>query len=79
MKQTSILLPLDLKRRAEDKARDLGISLGAFIRSSLEQSLKTYTVKDTGDSLFSSTTTYNGKTPKDLSKNHDDYLYGDEE
>jgi hypothetical protein len=30
-----------------------------------------------GDSFFSDTAVFEAKTPADLAKNHDEYLYGD--
>ena len=40
MKRTTIMIPEDLKIRATRRANAIGISLGEFIRESLEKALK---------------------------------------
>ena len=79
MKRTTIMLPEDLKIRALTRAKRLGLSLGAFIRDSIERALipKTDNLID-DDPFFSDTVVFEAKTPADLAKNHDEYLYGDE-
>ena len=76
MKRTSIMLPQQLKMQASQKATRLGISLGEFIRKSLLSALRESQKKSGKDPLFADGAVFHGKTPKDLSKNHDDYLYG---
>lgn len=71
------MLPLDLKFRALQVARRMGISLGELIRESLSVALKTEK-KNSDDPLFSDKAVFRGKVPKDLSERHDDYLYGDD-
>ena len=74
MFRTTIMLPQDLKSQAEEKARQLGVSLGEFIRKSMWFSLKA--VPKNRDSFLGDHALYTGKVPKDLSARHDDYLYG---
>ena len=78
MKRTTIMLPEDLKIRALKKANVLGLSLGGFIRESLEHALQS---KNSGqmsvDPFFTDDAVYQKETPPDLAENHDDYLYGD--
>ena len=69
------MLPQDLKSQAEEKARQLGVSLGEFIRKSIWFSLKTGSKNR--DSFLGDQAVYTGKVPKDLSAHHDKYLYGD--
>jgi hypothetical protein len=77
MYRTTILLPLDLKNKTEIRAKEKGISMGEYIRNLLEESLALgYTLNKT-DSFFSDKAIFTGKAPKDISKNHDQYLYGE--
>ena len=78
MKRTTIMLPDDLKIRALRKANILGLSLGGFIRESLELALRSNN-RDlmAEDPFFADDATYLGDTPGDLAGKHDDYLYGD--
>ena len=39
MIRTTILLPLDLKKKVESKAKERGISLGEFIRLSIQEAI----------------------------------------
>lgn len=71
MTRTALMLPEDLKIEAEDAARKQGISLGEMVRLSLRQNLARQTV----DPFFSDSEFYGGNVPKDLTKNHDQYLY----
>ena len=77
MKRTSIMLPQQLKMQASDKAHRLRMSLGEFIRRSILSSLGSSQERVKKDTLFADTTVFRGKTPKDLSQNHDRYLYGE--
>lgn len=78
MKRTTIMLPDDLKMRAHHRASGMGISLGELIRESLEDILgHSDEEKLTEDPLFADDAVYNGKAPRDLSQNHDRYLYGE--
>ena len=77
MKRTTIMIPDDLKIRAAKRADSLGISLGEFIRDSLERNLKSDNVVIFDDPYIGDDAVYDGDTPRDLSQNHDKYLYGD--
>jgi hypothetical protein len=79
MKRTTIMLPVDLKLKAERKAEKMGISLGELIRLSLKTQVgkKIDTVQD--DPFLSDNAVFSGNVPDDLSLNHDKYLYGDKE
>ncbi|KKM65818.1 hypothetical protein LCGC14_1487460 [marine sediment metagenome] len=76
MTRTSIMLPDSLKRNAEKKARSLGISLGEYIRRSIELSCKRGDLSDEDDPFIRDTKTYLKKSPKDSSMEHDKYIYG---
>ena len=63
---------------ALERARDRGISLGAFLRESLEMALDSSTSRGaTADPLFADSAVYEGEVPADLSEDHDKYLYGE--
>ena len=77
MKRTTIMLPDNLKMRAVKHAEIMGLSLGGFIRESLEKTLQPPDVDHADDDpFFADSVVYRGKTPKDLALNYDDYLYG---
>ena len=76
MKRTTVMIPEDLKIRAVNRANSMGLSLGGLIRESLERVLRS---EDTGmldDPYLADNAVYEGDTPVDLAKNHDQYLYG---
>ena len=77
MFRTTIMLPQDLKLKAEEKAHRLRMSFGGYVRKALRDSLfgeaKSKTAKDT---FLSDRAVYSGRTPKDVAGRHDDYLYG---
>lgn len=77
MKRTTIMLPIELKIKAQNAADKIGISLGELIRESIEFYLvkKIEVIKE--DPFFSDTSVYKGDVPSDGSIHHDDYLYGD--
>lgn len=75
MHRTTIMLPDDLKAKAEDVSRKKGFSLSEFVREAMKDLLKKYE-GGKGDAFFIDTAVYTGSAPKDISKNHDDYLYG---
>lgn len=76
MTRTTIMLPEDLKHRAQETARRLGVSLGELIRESLESRLDGRGSRDE-DPLFQDIPVYRGEVPDDLSEEHDRYLYGE--
>ena len=77
MKRTTIMIPEDLKIRAARRAKAVGISLGGFIRESLERALNSDSKVALDDSYLSDNSVYEGDIPADLAQNHDKYLYGD--
>jgi len=77
MKRTTIMIPEDLKIRAARRANAVGISLGGFIRESLERALNSDSKVALDDSYLSDNSVYEGDIPADLAQNHDKYLYGD--
>lgn len=78
MHRTTLMLPADLKARASRRARELGISLAELIRRSLEAILDSEPASARNDPLFSDDALFAGKTPADLSAEHDTYLYGED-
>ena len=77
MTRTTVLLPEELKQRAERKAARRGISFGEMLRQSLERALRTTREEgDEEDPLFSDRYVYKGPAPKDSALAHDRHLYG---
>ena len=74
MRATSVKLPPRLKMRAVLRAKQMGISLGEFIRQALKTAL--VSKKQTEDPLFNDFSVYEGRAPKDGARNHDRYIYG---
>lgn len=79
MKRTTIMLPEEIKKRAEQISREQGVSLAELIRLSLLMYMKPKTSKNLKDSLLSDSEVYTKPVPEDISENHDKYLYGDEQ
>jgi len=78
MNRTTVMLPHELKTQALKRANMMGISLGQFIREALSMSLESLqNDQSIHDTLFADDAVYHGKSPVDLAKNHDDYLYGE--
>ncbi len=77
MKRTTVMIPEDLKIRAAKRANSVGVSLGGFIRESLEKALKSEVAGTLDDPFLSDNAIFEGDTPLDLAQNHDKYLYGD--
>ncbi len=75
MKRTTIMLPEDLKMQAEKAARKNHISLGEFIRVSIESAIRRAVKSGQEDPFFSDKTVWNGKAPRDGALRHDAYLY----
>ena len=76
MQRTTIMLPVDLKQRAESLAKRLGVSLGELIRQSLEAALRGNAGEVREDPFFQDRAVYAGPVPASLSADHDDFLYG---
>ena len=77
MRRTSIMLPRELKSKAQLLASKKGISLGELIRESLKNCLKEAVKGKVSDSFYDDDQYYKGEVPKDLSSNHDEYLSRD--
>ncbi|MBA3237000.1 MAG: hypothetical protein H0T62_01445 [Parachlamydiaceae bacterium] len=76
MKRTTVMLPEDLKKMAEREALRQGASLGEIIRTALKALLQPIKMENyKKDSLFSNDLVYKGPVEKDISRNHDEYLY----
>jgi hypothetical protein len=79
MKRTTIMLPAKLKASAERRARKCGMSLGSLIRLSLERELANGDGNvGSGDPFLSDNVTFRDGGPRDVARNHDRYLYGEE-
>ena len=78
MRRTTIMIPEDLKTRAAKRANSEGLSLGGFIRESLERALKPDPDRFLDDPFLNDNAIYKDETEVDLSQNHDIYLYGEE-
>lgn len=76
MIRTTVMLPESLKNRAQQEAREMGISLGELIRQSVALRLEAGP-HPAGDPLFTDVPVYNGPVPADYSREHDRYLYGE--
>jgi len=77
MHRTTILLPEDLRRRAESVAASQGLSLSELIRRQLAKvaSPATKSPSRRDDPLFKNWKPSGKATPRDLSTDHDRYLY----
>lgn len=74
MHRTTILLPDELKVRAERQARLEGLSLSELIRRRLSE----VTSDGVEPAAFFKREPWTASAPGDLSARHDDYLYGEE-
>ncbi len=73
MKRTCITLSAELERRAKETARRRGVSFAELVRQTLETEL----ARDPGEHLFfDMNETWDGPSPGDGARKHDDYLYG---
>ncbi len=78
MRRTTVMIPEGLKIRAARRAKSVGLSLGGFIRESLERSLKSDAAGTLDDPFLADTAVYEDNTEVDLAQNHDIHLYGEE-
>ncbi len=76
MHRTTILLPDDLYKSAGRTAKAMGVSLGELIRRRLAQ-IGTDATDDEKRPAFFRRQPWSGDVPRDLSANHDQYLYGE--
>ena len=75
MKRTTIMLPEDLKHQAEKAARKKRVSLGQFIRVSIESAIRRVSKSDREDAFFADKSVWRGTAPRDGAARHDKYLY----
>ena len=76
MHRTTIMLPADLRRRAQRRAQQEGLSLAELIRQALEESLRESRGGRAQDSFFADNAVFHGEDgPTDVALNHDKYLY----
>lgn len=73
MHRTTILLPKELRRRADREAKALGISLSELIRRRLAADSDTPVPERP---RFFTRQPWTGQGPADTAANHDIYLYG---
>jgi hypothetical protein len=68
-----------LKDAAHQQALAAGISFGEFLRRAVAKAVADSASRRRGrtDSLLDDTAVFNGRVPKDLSRRHDSYLYGE--
>jgi hypothetical protein len=79
MLRTTVILPPRLKDAAHQQALAAGISFGEFLRRAVAKAVADSASRRRGrtDSLLDDTAVFNGRVPKDLSRRHDSYLYGE--
>jgi len=77
MRRTTVMIPEDMKIRAARQASSMGLSLGGFIRESIERALKVDDTRMPDDPYLADNAVYDGDAETDLAKNHDLYLYGE--
>ena len=76
--RTTIVLPLELRQEVFAAARERGVSFGEFARRALKQATTLAgNPSKREDSLLHDKAVFRGRVPKDISKNHDFYLYGE--
>jgi hypothetical protein len=68
------MIPEDLKIRAARRANAEDISLGEFIRESLEKALRSNPAGFLDDPFLNDNAVFEGETPVDLALDHDEYL-----
>jgi hypothetical protein len=75
MQRTTIMLPSNLKNRAQAFASKLNISFGELVRESIEEKLHVSLKTTNTDIFFNDKNYFDGDTPADLSEKHDEYLH----
>jgi len=78
MERTTVMIPAGLKDRIELEAKRRGISMGSFIRHSLEQELNRRVPLSKNDSFFGDQQVFSGKVPGKDSLKFDDVIYGED-
>lgn len=75
MDRTTIVLPPELKFQAQRLAHENHVSLAELIRSALKVQIEKFSKSKKTDLFLEDRNFFKGQAPKDLSENHDDYLY----
>lgn len=75
--RTTLMLPAELKARASQRARELGISLGELVRQAIADYLESAGPEGETDALLGDVAVCDGEAPADLAANHDRCLYED--
>ena len=75
MLRTTVMLPSNLKNKAQAFASKKGISVGELIRESLEIALLQAKGALCMDPFFEDTHFFTGDIPNDLSANHDKFFH----
>jgi len=79
MHRTTLMIPSELKARAQLRAQELGVSFGELVRQALETELSSSTGRRRGaDPLFADDAVFAGEAPTDLAEAHDRYLYDEQ-
>ena len=73
MKRTTVMLPEALKRKAEARAKRLGISFGQLVRDALESFAADPSASEKRDPLFTKAVFDGG--PEGGASDHDRHLY----
>ncbi|MBD3239516.1 MAG: ribbon-helix-helix protein, CopG family [Chitinivibrionales bacterium] len=76
MHRTTVMLPEGLKHRASERARQMHMSLGEFLRMAAESYLEREERAGLSDPLLGSDYTISEPSPAHVSENVDRYLYG---
>lgn len=79
MTRLVIMVPESLKDRAERSLSEMGISLDQLVQEYLEARFPEPQGASEEDPFFADRAVYTGSAPSDLSLNHDDYLYGNDD
>lgn len=76
MNRTTIMLPVELKIKAEKKAKQMHISLGELMRLATKHFIEKQERKKLDDPLITGDFIIREPGPSDVSSNIDHYLYG---
>ena len=75
MRRTSIHLPPELRKRADRRARQLGISFGELVRCALAAFLDEAQEPGARDVFFADRAVFFGEVPSRAATHHDENLY----
>ncbi len=77
--RTTVILPVQLKKRAMAAARQRKISFAEFVRQAVDRAAPPRRRGKGNDPFWADVAVYNGPVPPDISSNHDKYLYDEPE